>query len=74
MGLNSAIPSLAILALSVGSYAAIGPVADLHIVNKDLAPDGVQRPTVLAGGTFPGTLITGQKVRNISLRQRANQN
>nr|QMP96876.1 laccase B precursor [Cerrena sp.] len=67
MGLNSAIPSLAILALSVGSYAAIGPVSDLHIVNKDLAPDGVQRPTVLAGGTFPGTLITGQKGDNFQL-------
>ncbi|CAL1710149.1 unnamed protein product [Somion occarium] len=49
------------------AYAAIGPVADLHIVNKDIAPDGVLRPTVLAGGTFPGTLITGQKGDNFKL-------
>ena len=46
-----------------GVSAAIGPVTDLHIVNKNLAPDGFTRPTVLAGGTFPGPLIKGNKVR-----------
>ena len=50
------------LALSLGTYAGSGPVLDLPIVNLDIAPDGFTRPTVLAGGTFPGTLITGQKV------------
>lgn len=63
MGSKSSILTFTIFALALGSYAAIGPVADLHIVNKDLAPDGVTRPTILAGGTFPGPLITGQKVR-----------
>lgn len=58
--------SLAILASSLEAYAGIGPVTDLHIVNKDIAPDGFKRPTVLAGGTFPGPVITGQKVMSIS--------
>lgn len=40
----------------------IGPVTDLTIVNKDIAPDGYRRAAVLAGGTFPGPLITGKKV------------
>lgn len=52
-----------LVVLATGAYAAIGPVTDLHIVNQDLAPDGVTRPTVLAGGTFPGPLIRGNKVR-----------
>lgn len=48
---------------STGVLAAIGPVADLRIVNKNIAPDGFTRPAVLAGGTFPGPLIKGKKVR-----------
>ena len=48
-----------------GVSAAIGPVTDLHIVNKDLTPDGFQRPTVLAEGVFPGPLIKGNKVTSI---------
>ncbi|KAI0072148.1 laccase [Panus rudis PR-1116 ss-1] len=43
------------------AHAAIGPIADLHIINADIAPDGFSRPAVLAGGTFPGPLIVGQK-------------
>ncbi|KAF8888052.1 laccase 3 precursor [Infundibulicybe gibba] len=43
------------------TYAAIGPVADLHIVNRNIAPDGFNRSAVLAGGTHPGPLITGFK-------------
>ncbi|KAK7682850.1 Acyl-coenzyme A oxidase 2 [Cerrena zonata] len=61
MELRLPLASLSVLALSLGAYAGVGPVADLHIVNKDIAPDGFKRPAVLAGGTFPGTLITGQK-------------
>ncbi|KAJ3718678.1 laccase [Lentinula raphanica] len=39
---------------------------NLFVVNRDLAPDGFQRSTVLVGtsaneGTFPGPLITGTK-------------
>ena len=51
------------LGLALGVLGAIGPVTDLPIVNKDIAPDGFTRAAVLAGGTFPGPLITGQKVR-----------
>nr|WGJ61553.1 laccase 12 precursor [Cerrena unicolor] len=49
-----------ILSLSLVAFAAIGPVADLHIVDASVAPDGFSRPAVLAGGTFPGPLITGK--------------
>ncbi|KAK7682832.1 laccase, multicopper oxidase, benzenediol:oxygen oxidorectuctase [Cerrena zonata] len=59
--------SLAILASSLEAYAGIGPVTDLHIVNKDIAPDGFKRPTVLAGGTFPGPVITGKKGDNFKI-------
>ncbi|KAJ6528614.1 laccase [Mycena vulgaris] len=44
-----------------GAYAAIGPVANLEIVNKHISPDGFPRSAVLAGGTFPGPLIIGKK-------------
>nr|QMP96875.1 laccase A precursor [Cerrena sp.] len=49
------------LGLVLGAFGAIGPVTDLKIVNRDIAPDGFTRPAVLAGGSFPGSLITGQK-------------
>ncbi|KAF8222678.1 laccase [Tricholoma matsutake] len=57
----------AILAFLSGAYAiAIGPSANLYIVNKDIQPDGFLRPAVLAGFTldgasFPGPLIKGYK-------------
>ena len=51
-----------LLGAASGVLAAIGPVTDLAIVNKVIAPDGVPRDTVLAGGTFPGPLIQGHKV------------
>ncbi|KAJ8508845.1 hypothetical protein ONZ45_g8915 [Pleurotus djamor] len=41
--------------------AAIGPTGTLNIVNKVIAPDGFNRSTVLAGGTFPGAMIHGKK-------------
>ncbi|KAM6492586.1 laccase, multicopper oxidase [Amanita muscaria] len=46
--------------------AAIGPLTDLHIVNKVISPDGFNRSAVLAGGTaatanVPGSLIVGTK-------------
>ena len=53
---------VALIALSVSVNAAIGPVTDLHIVNANISPDGFSRPTVLAGGTFPGPVIQGNKV------------
>ncbi|KAA1479404.1 laccase [Dentipellis sp. KUC8613] len=48
--------------------ASIGPVGDLHIVNKKLSPDGVERSTVLAGGTFPGPVIRANKGDNLQIR------
>ena len=50
------------LSLTSVALAAIGPVTDLNIVNADISPDGFERAAVLAGGTFPGPLITGNTV------------
>nr|AAO38869.1 laccase [Rigidoporus microporus] len=55
------------LALSLGVRAAIGPVADLHISNANISPDGFTRAAVLAGGSFPGPLITGNKGDNFQI-------
>lgn len=54
--------ALVVAGLSAGAIAAIGPVTDFHIVNAAIAPDGISRQAVLAEGTFPGPLITGNKV------------
>ena len=62
MSFRAAFSAFITLSLVAGALAAIGPVADLHIVDADIAPDGFTRPAVLAGGTFPGPLITGNKV------------
>ncbi|KAJ7893544.1 laccase [Mycena leptocephala] len=55
--------STAILFFSIlsGTNAAIGPSTNLELVNKRIAPDGYSRSAVLAGGTFPGPLIKGNK-------------
>jgi len=60
MGFKS-LKSILILGFSLAARAAIGPVADLHISNANIQPDGFTRPAVLAGGTFPGPLIKGNK-------------
>ncbi|KAG6909504.1 hypothetical protein DXG01_017061 [Tephrocybe rancida] len=49
------------LALFGVANAAIGPISDLVISNKVISPDGFSRSAVLAGGTFPGPVITGHK-------------
>ncbi|KAH9061978.1 laccase [Lactarius vividus] len=49
------------LCLSTGATASVGPDVRLKITNEDIAPDGFQRPAVLAGGTFPGPTIAGMK-------------
>ncbi|KAF9461177.1 laccase 2 [Collybia nuda] len=59
-------PTLFFISLFSTAYAAIGPTADIHVVNKNIAPDGFTRSAVLAGSSaanaaFPGPLITGQK-------------
>ncbi|KIY47812.1 laccase [Fistulina hepatica ATCC 64428] len=40
---------------------SIGPVADLHIVNAFVAPDGYNRSATLAAGTLEGPVIVGNK-------------
>ncbi|KAI0351345.1 hypothetical protein OH77DRAFT_1498596 [Trametes cingulata] len=67
MSFSSLRGSLGILALCSSAFAAIGPVTDLDIVNKVIAPDGFVRDTVLAGSTFPGPLITGNKGDNFRI-------
>lgn len=62
MSFSSLRRTLVLLGLCSSALASIGPVTELDIVNKVIAPDGVARDTVLAGGTFPGPLITGKKV------------
>lgn len=49
------------LCLSTGATASVGPDVNLKITNKDITPDGFQRPAILAGGTFPGPIIAGTK-------------
>ncbi|KAJ6550409.1 laccase [Mycena vulgaris] len=50
-----------ILSMLSGTYAAVGPSTSLEIVNKRISPDGFHRSAALAGGTFPGPLIRGNK-------------
>ncbi|KAG6886948.1 hypothetical protein C0992_001529, partial [Termitomyces sp. T32_za158] len=63
--MRSLIPVLTLYFVTTVS-AAIGPEADLYIINGDIAPDGFTRSAVLASGTgkdapFPGALITANK-------------
>ncbi|KAG6844817.1 Acyl-coenzyme A oxidase 2 [Tephrocybe sp. NHM501043] len=53
--------SLWAFALFTVTNAAIGPVSDLVISNAVVSPDGFSRSAVLAGGTYPGPVITGKK-------------
>ncbi|KAF7431223.1 laccase [Pleurotus ostreatus] len=57
----SSLSSLAWLTLPILANAAFGPIADIHVVNSDIAPDGFQRPAVLVEGTYPAPLIAGNK-------------
>ncbi|OCH87152.1 laccase 2 [Obba rivulosa] len=61
MMLTRSLPAFIAFSSLNGIMAAIGPSANLVIENKNIAPDGSTRATVLAGGTFPGPLITGHK-------------
>ncbi|KAH8102023.1 laccase 2 [Cristinia sonorae] len=58
-----------LVALSISVHAAVGPVTDLHITNANISPDGNTpgRPAVLAGGTFPGPTIKGNKGDNFQI-------
>ncbi|KAJ7728916.1 yellow laccase [Mycena metata] len=63
------IQSTAFILLSVlsATYASIGPIGELEIVNKMIAPDGFPRSAVLAGGTFPGPVIRLNKGDTLSM-------
>ncbi|OBZ73717.1 Laccase [Grifola frondosa] len=52
---------LVALGFAIATLASVGPVTDLSIVNDNISPDGFTRAAVLAGGTFPGTLIKANK-------------
>ena len=41
--------------------ASIGPVTDLVISNAEVNLDGYARQAVVAGGTFPGPIVRGNK-------------
>ncbi|KAH9963717.1 multicopper oxidase-domain-containing protein [Lactifluus volemus] len=47
--------------ISARVYAAIGPVADLNIVNAEISPDGYLRNATLVNNNFPGPLIKAEK-------------
>ncbi|KAG1793124.1 laccase [Suillus plorans] len=47
--------------------STIGPVTELTIANRVIAPDGFKRSATLAGGIFPGPLIKAQKNDNFSI-------
>ncbi|KAI0955680.1 laccase [Taiwanofungus camphoratus] len=59
--------ALTVLSLWKGIHAQIGPIASLSISNRNIAPDGYNRAAVLAGGTFPGPLIRGNKGANFQI-------
>jgi iron transport multicopper oxidase len=50
------------------SLGAIGPTADLNIVNMNVAPDGFSRSAISAGGDgVVGSLITANKGDTLSI-------
>ncbi|THH00646.1 hypothetical protein EW026_g1909 [Hermanssonia centrifuga] len=59
--------ALAFFSLPSVVHGAIGPATDLLIVNGEVSPDGFSREAVLAGGTFPGPVITGKKGANFQI-------
>ncbi|KAI0281106.1 Cupredoxin [Russula aff. rugulosa BPL654] len=56
-----------IFAAVAGSISALGPHAKLPIVNKHIAPDGFPRLATLAGGSFPGPVISAKKGDEFSI-------
>ncbi|KAH7870062.1 laccase lcc6 [Lentinula edodes] len=62
------VTALPLIAQLIGTtLAAIGPVTDLHVVNKFIQPDGFNRSYILAEGVFPGPLISGNKGDNFQI-------
>ncbi|KAJ7881101.1 laccase [Mycena olivaceomarginata] len=57
----------------IAAAATIGPVGELVISNATVTLDGSSRAAVLAGNTFPGTLVSGNKGDNFLLTVTNNQ-
>lgn len=55
------------LVLISQALASIGPVANLHITNTQLSPDGFARDTVVAESVYPGPLIVGNMGDNFRI-------
>ncbi|KAI0923401.1 hypothetical protein AcV5_008963 [Taiwanofungus camphoratus] len=55
------VTALAFLNVPTSVLAQLGPISILPIVNKEISPDGFQRSAVLAGGSLPGPVISGNK-------------
>ncbi|KAH9998721.1 laccase [Russula vinacea] len=66
--------ALFLIAVAGSVSASIGPTATLPIVNEQVAPDGFSRPATLAGGTFPGPIISGTKGAEFSINVVDNLN
>ncbi|KAJ7826775.1 yellow laccase [Mycena olivaceomarginata] len=61
---SSAMVFTALLSLCLVASAGavlIGPTADIHIINANVAPDGFSRSAVLANGLVPGPTIKANK-------------
>ncbi|KAJ7866501.1 laccase 2 precursor [Mycena leptocephala] len=52
---------LSLCLVSCTGAVMIGPTADLHITNANVAPDGFSRSAVLANGLLPGPTIRANK-------------
>ncbi|KAI9438773.1 laccase [Lactarius indigo] len=65
----SQLRSLLLFAAVFGGVSASMHAGDtLKIVNDNIAPDGFPRAVTLAGGTFPGPLIEGNKNDEFSIK------
>ncbi|KAJ7642016.1 laccase [Roridomyces roridus] len=52
---------LALLSAPALAVTVLGPVTDLVISNTVLSPDGFERSSIVAGGTFPGPIIAANR-------------
>ncbi|KAI0289075.1 laccase [Russula brevipes] len=59
---------LSLAAFSGTLSFSIGPRGVLPIVNKEIAPDGFNRASTLAAGTFPGPIIRATKGDTFSIK------
>ncbi|KAF9247021.1 laccase [Melanogaster broomeanus] len=51
-----------------GTPNVLGPVADIHIANQFVAPDGFNRSATLINGVYPAPLIQAQKEDHFAIR------